>query len=137
MNKTFKSNRLNYFLFYIIASIVSFGFVFFVDTDIRNYTVVVYLLVVFGFFMIRYMIILMLVSDGLKADFPKLYKHNMGISRMGSTRLISPTLAFNAKEFSHVSEEIKQMLFDLKRLLVLLLMTFLSGVFLAIITILW
>ena len=124
-------------LYYLIVTIISFNTSFFIKSEIVNYVVVFYFLCVFGFYLFQYLYSIISVSETMKKELPDIYEKHKGVSGLGSTKMVIPTVSFSKEVRKLASNKLQDKLNVMKLVLILLPISFLSGGLLAVLVVLW
>lgn len=103
----------------------------FFDSPKFNYLVPAYFVIVFGAIFIRYITVLFKVSREIRKSYPSIYKKYKGLSQIGNVTIVRPTIAFEAQLQKEPNK--LQSIQELRTLLLLLVLSFLSGIVLALV----
>lgn len=126
--------RFIYPIIFLSVTSTAFLLVVFFDSKTFNYVVPLYLILVFGLLLLRYLLVLINVSHLAKESAPELYEKYRGFSKFRNVQIVLPTIAFEKLIKRADNQKLILLASELKYILVLLILSFVAGTTLAILT---
>lgn len=130
--------KIYYHFFYpvifISATVTAIVLVTYFKSTLVAYTIPFYLIIVFGFFLFRYISVLVSVSKIAKDATPSIYEKNLGFSKFRGVRIVSLTFIFDREINKSKNNRLITLSSELRYLLIFMVLSFISATVLAILT---